>query len=981
MNISTNQKKMTFFRTLMVAVLIPMLAHVAVGQSVLNVSADFASISDAIAAAEPGDTLVMTAGTFTPTETIHLNKPGLVLRGAGASETTIDISGFDAWGIYIDADSVLVQDFSVQGDATVNSQSAIHTAPGLAFIRLVNLGIAGSGQTGVDFNGVAGGSIRSVSSIGSDAGFGIVLSSCFNISVRDITTSENAMGDVAVYPSAIQDQVSTEAPSRIRFLDSLNLSTGVIHVQSRDLLSGGVWEPVISTADTSDVLFNADYDVRVPAQMLYAAGASQANGFDHYIVGSPEDVLAAIATLEGLGAANDSGPQTITDLETGVVTPYELGCMDAVSCTFDSSATFMDEALCLYPDPGFDCDGNIPGCLDASALNYNADANVSAACIYIPAGCIPVFNPSIEDTIRVSCSDLLPNPDSIPVVTAFDPCSSDEEVPVISSLEAADLETACGQFVTYRHLALNINYGVINVQYQTYMVDDTTGPSITSLPSDLILDCALAADSANWGVVEAVDGCHDVLSIDFQTDSIYVDSLNFPVCDGNWLIARTVVAQDECENSTTAKYVVTVRDLLPPTLGNVPMSDSLSCIEALSTDMPLHADACSGSELTLTETTVEGSCPQNYTFTRTFVATDGCGNSASEAQVLVVEDTLAPVIETTPPNMSLACGDLLLDSTITAADHCSDWAVSWLDSTAAGDCPQEYTIIRTHKASDACGNASEYIQLIAFEDNEAPVFTSLPAFVEADCNAVGTALASAYDSCGTAFVTFSAFAAFEAGIAGDQIRLYTATDDCGNAIQGLQMVDFGESPDCAGCTDSLAVNYDATATLDNGGCNYAGLYDLTGTCVDDADGDGVCDQLEVVGCQDTLACNYLEVATEPGACDYPVDPLRDCSGNCLSDGDGDGICDENEVEGCLDPNSCNFTSFASDSNTTLCDYSCYGCTYEGADNFDASAALDDGLCTFPSGETPLCSGDSNGDGQVGIEDLLEVLANFAQVCD
>ena len=981
MNISINQNNMTSFRALLVAVLVPMMAQVAWGQSVLNVSADFASISDAISAAEPGDTLVMTAGTFSPTGTIHLNKAGLVLKGAGVEATSIDISGFDAWGIHIDADSVLLQNFSVAGDAANNTNYAIHTSPGHSFIRVVNVNVTGNLRTGLDFNGVSGGTIKGVSSIGAASGFGIALSSCSNIAVRDITTAGNAWGDVAVYPSATEFQVDIEAPTRIRFLDSLSLSTGIITVQPGDLASGGVWDPVISTTDTSDALFNSNYDVRVPERMIYTAQADRYDGLDNRIVGAPEDVLAIMAILDTLGGGITFGPQTLTDLETGAVTPYVLGCMDASACSYDSTATFMDEDACIFPDAGYDCDGNIPGCMDSSALNYNPSANVSEACIYIPAGCIPEFNPSIEDTVRVSCFDLLPNPDSIPVVTAFDPCSGDEEVPVISSLEAADLETACGQFVTYRHLALNIEYGVINVQYQTFMVDDTTGPVITSLPAGLVLNCELASDSANWGLVEAVDDCHSVSMIDFYTDSIYVDSLNFPVCDGNWLIARSVEAKDQCGNSTLASYLVTVRDLIPPTLGNIPLSDSLSCVEELPTQMPLHADECSGSELTLTETTTEGDCPQNYTFTRTFVATDGCGNSATEAQVLVVEDTLAPVIVTMPPNMILDCGDVVMDTTITAMDHCSELSIAWLDSIAEGACPQEYSIIRTHTATDECGNGVDYAQLIAFEDNEAPVFTSLPAFVEADCSAVDEALASAFDSCGTAVVTFTTFAAFEEGIAGDQIRLYTATDDCGNAIQGLQMVDFGDSPDCAGCTDSLAVNFDPTATLDNGECNYAGLYDVNGACVDDTDGDGVCDQIEITGCQDTLACNFLAVATDPGLCNYPADPLRDCAGECLSDLDGDGVCDDEEVEGCLDQNACNFTSYASESNTSLCDYGCYGCTYSGALNYDSSAVLDDGLCEFATSESPSCPGDSNGDGEVGIEDLLDVLANFAQVCD
>ena len=51
-----------------------------------------------------------------------------------------------------------------------------------------------------------------------------------------------------------------------------------------------------------------------------------------------------------------------------------------------------------------------------------------------------------------------------------------------------------------------------------------------------------------------------------------------------------------------------------------------------------------------------------------------------------------------------------------------------------------------------------------------------------------------------------------------------------------------------------------------------------------------------------------------------------------------------------------------------------GCSYA---SFDATA--DDGSCTFDL-EDP-CPTDLNSDGQVGIEDLLEVLGNFGSYCE
>lgn len=972
MNPTKTQSPMPNQRALWLAAVIPFLALVAQAQSVVNV-APFGSVQDAIDAAMPGDTLLMSAGTFEPSGPIVLNKDGLVLKGAGTDATIIDISGNPTWAIHLAADDLLLDGFSVANIPT--SGAGISTEPGIANLTVRSVSISGQGyHFGLDLHQVNGGLIEDVtvsSTGGSD--YGITLWGCTDITLQDIAASGHDLGNVRIVKG------DDAAPAGIELKNDLDLEGGYIMVSA----SGGDTGPVISTTDSTDVAYALDADVRVPETMSFVSQVATDLDSIFLNVGTPEDILTLMADVSASGYFGSAvEEQTFTDLETGVSLVYELGCTNDAACNYSETAT-VDDGSCetpadLYGGDQFDCNGNIPGCMDPDALNYVAEADLSTPCIYLPAGCIPMFDPAIDDTTRVSCVDLLPHPDSIPQLTAYDPCNSDNVIPVLSSLEDYDLETACGQFVTYRHLALNIEVGVINVQYQTFMVDDTTGPVITSMPADLVLDCALAGDSANWGAIEAVDACHDLMGISYMMDSMYVDTVNFPICDGNWLIARSVAAMDVCGNATEASYVITVRDLVPPTLANVPASDSLSCLDALPTDndVPLHSDLCSGSSMTLTEFMVEGDCPENFTLTRTFVATDGCGNSASAEQIVTVEDTLQPTILTTPPNLMVDCGDMVMDSTITAMDQCSAYTLSMMDSTVLGDCPQEYTILRTHSAMDACGNVASHVQTIEYVDNEAPIFTDLIPFAAAGCADVDTPLATAFDSCGTTEVTFSAYAA-----EGGQIRLYTATDACGNSVQGLQMVDFGTDPECAGCTDALAMNYDAAATLDDGSCNYNGLYDQSGECVEDADEDGVCDLLEIVGCTDAEACNYLPSATDAGPCDYPADANRDCNGECIADSDGDGVCDADEVEGCLDGDACNFSEVATEDNQALCTYDCYGCTYESATNYDATATRDDGLCAFAPTVDPSCEGDANGDGQVGIEDLLEVLANFAEICE
>ena len=193
-----------------------------------------------------------------------------------------------------------------------------------------------------------------------------------------------------------------------------------------------------------------------------------------------------------------------------------------------------------------------------------------------------------------------------------------------------------------------------------------------------------------------------------------------------------------------------------------------------------------------------------------------------------------------------------------------------------------------------------------------------------------------------------------------------------------------EYESCAGCLNELACNYDSTATINVAlSCLFpediygAAYYDCLGNCLNDADGDGTCDEAEVngcvyeeacnfnpdateddgsceyescAGCMQALACNFDSTATIDAGCLFPIDLYGtdnvDCDGNCVNDADGDTICDEDEIAGCLDDTACNYDSTATDYDVSLCDYSCFGCTDADAANFDPTATVDDETCLY-----------------------------------
>ena len=123
-----------------------------------------------------------------------------------------------------------------------------------------------------------------------------------------------------------------------------------------------------------------------------------------------------------------------------------------------------------------------------------------------------------------------------------------------------------------------------------------------------------------------------------------------------------------------------------------------------------------------------------------------------------------------------------------------------------------------------------------------------------------------------------------------------------------------------GCTDALACNYNANANADSGGCTYADqYYNCSDICINDADSDGICDELEILGCTSIAAINYSPEAT-------------DDDGSCV------GI-----IYGCTDPVAFNYDITANTDNGS-CVSVAYGCIDETAFNYDPDANTDNGTC-------------------------------------
>jgi hypothetical protein len=212
-----------------------------------------------------------------------------------------------------------------------------------------------------------------------------------------------------------------------------------------------------------------------------------------------------------------------------------------------------------------------------------------------------------------------------------------------------------------------------------------------------------------------------LLNDDFSSDSVI--DLN------TWAIAAEDPSGVYLDNSS---QTVTVVDTTPPVL-TCASNKTVACGTAWTFDAPVATDNCSGTNVTLTFTTVtNGVCPQ--VFTRTWTATDLCGNTNSCSQTVTVVDTTPPVF-TCANDKTVDCGSSWSFDPPTGVEACcgGNLAVTALNTVTNGSgCSTAIT--RTWQATDCCSNIATCTQTVTVVVSGPPI---TPVIVGLHYDAVG----------------------------------------------------------------------------------------------------------------------------------------------------------------------------------------------------------------------------------------------------
>ncbi len=476
---------------------------------------------------------------------------------------------------------------------------------------------------------------------------------------------------------------------------------------------------------------------------------------------------------------------TTNPIFTFIPSDTSLSCEEVIPTDFamatDNCDPMVDIQLSEQITPGT-CAAEQTIIRTWTATDACANQSTASQTIVITDLVDPLLSDLPQD-VTLECDQPLPTE----TPTATDNCDPMVDIALVENRT----DGACPEdFLLTRIWTATDDCGNTSTHSQQIRIVDTTPPVFMNVPADVTLEC----DGMPTNLIPvAVDNCDTAVAVTLMETTM-------PDCAGNVTITRTWRAFDNCNNSTTISQQITFTDTTPPMFMDVPSDTTVNCDSIPAMANVTAMDACDPMVTpSFNELRTDGDCPDRYTLTRTWTATDACGNSATTSQVITVVDNQAPIFVTTPADVTITCtddsdpgtgGDLAAP---TVSDNCSASVdLSFMDQVLAGSCSEERTINRTWTATDLCGNSSTVLQVISVVDDEAPQLVGVPADLTVLCDAVPPVVMTitATDNCDT-LVTVSFMETRTAEICSDSytlLRQWIAEDNCGNESRDTQLV-------------------------------------------------------------------------------------------------------------------------------------------------------------------------------------------------
>jgi len=232
----------------------------------------------------------------------------------------------------------------------------------------------------------------------------------------------------------------------------------------------------------------------------------------------------------------------------------------------------------------------------------------------------------------------------------------------------------------------------------SFNFDNIGGLQIKTIPDTSVSNIygpELLTPGVEFTITENIPSGWNLISSDCEINGVSVGSITF-----------TPAAGDFVECIYTNEFV----DSIPPTL-TIPSDVTIESPADTSTTNTGTATATDDVDpsptVTFSDSTVADTGQTIEVITRTWIATDASGNSASSDQIITVKDTTAPEITLLgDAEVSLLAGNSYSDAGATASDSFEGDLTSQIVTVNPVDTNTPETYVVTYDVSDGAGNAA-----------------------------------------------------------------------------------------------------------------------------------------------------------------------------------------------------------------------------------------------------------------------------------